>query len=840
MSDPNDLLPQIPGLTTDHNDLLSSKLMGEYPISEKITEPGEVKPNLNYDQMSQAWKDTYKIAETLKIDPSNVDVETGGKFWDRLDYSLSDTDKEVTNKFHAKHPQGVMLRVPVETGTRLVYKEDAHNDIERWKTVEDYGFSGKDVADIVGSSIPALTSIALGIATEGASVPGQVLAYSGGYAAGYTGKEAVEQARGYQLEPILPSQGVPFSQTTTARGLAGTAETGLMTGVIGLGSRMVSPLVGKGVFETSPKVTSALRDIEKAKQAGLGLEKLSAGQMLPENMIIQRLEAQARSTSKVAQFQMENQLKSTSEALKEIKSVPITQYQAGQKLLKETKRIYNQELNSLKNQMPRVTPRQANLAATEGMRNWQQAYKSDISMSYRALDEIVQREQPIFDLNRATQGGSSVREQVNRIRDYALAQTDDATINVAGTPIGRLVGIIDDINQIADVQTNYYALKNLRTRAGELIEQWPWESNVNKGQAKALYRTLTQAIENPVNSAPEFVSAHSAVSARARAYYEALDSPSIRAMLKNENTGQLVKKLSAPNSLTDEVISEMNSSFFPREQLLQFKAGVKNEILFSGKSALESIKKYKQSDPEAWRFLVPKSEERTLVNVATKVDNLNKSNFAKVVSENSRTKNTVDNLLLKGNISKADIQYLTNNLSPRGKQAARAGIFEDILDKAQIETKGIVTIDKQKLTSTLDDYKKSGLWDSPVLTNDDRIKLKGLESYVSLLRYGTKDPGVSLEAAQAITQLKHPSSFISGAHKLAFNSVMAKFLTSDLGTKILVNQGGRSLKGDALIRSALIVDGLAEGTELGEGDYQLSDYIKMIKSVGPQKENQSQ
>lgn len=791
----------------------------DFPIAEELdVQPQQTQPlpNLNYYESTQAWRDTLSMADELGIDPDTIDVDSGAKFLDRLDYSLSDTDAEVTNKFLQKYPKGVMLRVGTENGSRLLYKENSTTDLEMWKTVEDYNLSFGDLADLGGAAIPTATSIGLGLLSGGSSIPIQMLAYGGGYLLGYTGKEAVEELRGTQLEPF---------KETAARGLKETGITAGFTGLAGLAGKGMGLATGRGVIQRSPETMGLVQDVAKARGKGTLLKPLSVSQQAPESMVLSRLEAQARAASKSAQQSYLKQFKSTKEELQAAKGIKLSAYKSNKVMQREAGRIYRKELNELRNKLGRIEPREAAKAGVTGLKDWQKSYKNQIGMQYRALDDIANTERPIFNLRTSIDETPSVRETAEKVRDFLLAQTDEGSINVAGVPTGQLKSVVDDIVKISDEQLDYNVLKQLRTRTGEVIEQWPWDQNLQGAQAKMLYKSLTQNIENPINKAPHFVSAHSQVSSKARAYYESLSSPSIRTLLKKESTSRIVKTFSNPDNITDNVIDAMSSPYhFPAAKLVAFKKGVRQQLVLSEKGAVKALDDFKSSGKDTWKFIVPKNEERRLYKIAEDFDSLKNSTLGNIVRENGQNKNIVNDLMTK-RVSRAEINSMASKMTPRGREATRAAIYEDILDKSGTTIKGVPTVDKAKLGDVINEYKNSGIWESRFLTSADRTRIQGVKSYMELLLYRGKDPGVSLETAQMITELKHPATIVSGLHKLTMNAIIAKILTSDTGARLIVGTGKEALKTDPLIATGLILKALAEGTELGSGGAQMPEVL---------------
>jgi hypothetical protein len=560
----------------------------------------------------------------------------------------------------------------------------------------------------------------------------------------------------------------------------------------------------EGLIKQHPEVAELNKMVQKAKDAGLKLEPLMIHQRTPENMIAGRLGSQAESTSKLAQHRLASQQGSVLPALKQAKDVDITRYQAGKVILSEADKAYKGKLENLRNALPRVTARKAGKALKGGIEDFSIKSRKHVSNLYNKVDEAAKIENPVYDLSYAKETSSDIRKLV--------VADGDISINVASTPEGRLNSLLDDIDKIEQTQTSYDVLKNLRTRAGELIEVWPWDASVNKGQAKRLYRTLSEIINNPVNSAPKTVSAHKSASSAARARFEALDSPSIQKIMKSDNPFKISQEFGEIGGLTDDVMFQM-AKWSPQKSKI-FKDYVKNnKILMEGDSALGNIKEWQLKDPEGYRFLVPKKEEADLIKLAVKTDELRNSNIGVLVQAQTKAKDSVRTLLGQKGTSQADIDNIINSFGGRGTKghdALRAGIYEDIIDRTMDEGKFGPTISKAKLNKVINEYETNGAIN--LLTREDRVKIKGLQSYLRLIMMRGKDPGVSLEAAQAISNLKHPATFISGVHQLGVNSIMARILMSKRLSNVVFGSGAKAwqVPGSTTMKTGAIMDSFLE------------------------------
>lgn len=811
-----------PQVSQDEVDQAKSEFLSQYTYSPKA-----------FRQAAESLS----ISDALDIPPDKIDTKTGADFWDRVDYSASDTDEEVVNKFTTKYPDGVMHRVEIPRKTtlgkffqpksHLVFKYDANDDKEKVKTVEDIGVTFKDLGDLAAPAAKGAVTLGLGAATAGTSIVSQMLAYGGAAATAHLVKEGVEESRDTQLQP--------GKEVVAEAGMEGAIAAGI-TGVAGVTAKALSIGSGRGAFQQRPEMSALLRDINKAEAAGMEAESLMVHQQAPGNMILGRFGAQAESTSKAAQEKIMAQRASALDALTLKQSD--TALQGQKKVLTIVNRIYNKEINELKNKFSRITPRAGDRSLRSGTDEFVSGSRVRVSLKYNTADEMAAKEAPLFDLSPAQAKGQDIKNlvlgdarqvsreveipgisikgtQITKSRTKTVDEQPDP-INVANTPEGQLIGVIDDLGKLSPDVINYEVVKQLRTRTGNLIEVWPWEANVNKGQAKLLYKELTKVIENPTNKAPNFVKAHKEASTAAKARYDFLDAIPVQQLIKTEPSGKVIQQLSRPNALTDVHIRLFSDKSFPGNKLNLIKQGIKSQVLLDEGGAIQAIQKYRKNDPEAWRFLVRKKEEREIYSIANDIDKLNASNIGQIVKQEVKATEVLDSLILKKGTTRNDVLDIAASLGPKGQEHLRTAIYNDIITKAETTIKGVPTIDKKALGEVIKDYKKFGIWDSPILTKNDRTKIQGIKSYLELIFYRGQDPGVSLEAAQAITNLKHPATFLSGVHQLTVNSIMAKFLSSKAGNKLLIGSGREAFKTKPLIGTGIIIKGLLEGTEPGD------------------------
>ena len=489
-----------------------------------------------------------------------------------------------------------------------------------------------------------------------------------------------------------------------------------------------------------------------------------------------------------------------------------------------------------KNSLDGITVREGDEALNQGVKEFLDNTKASVAMRYNLADKAAEVEKPVFDLSSAVDKGKQIKTLVlgetKDIRETVTipaitvkgkpvtkprtksVMTEQLPLNVADTPVGKLITIINDIEKLKPLQNNYEVVKQLRTRVGDLVETWPWEATVNKGQVRSLYGTLSHVLDKPVNNAPNFTRLHQIASSSAKARYEFLDAPSIQKQVKFEPSGKLIKTLSVPNELTPMHIAMFKSPDYPKDKLLTIQKGIKSQILLDSGGAVKALEKW-ENDKPAWEFLTGGTNTTRLKLTARNIDKLVTSNLGKMVESERPVSDVINQLLLKPHVTPEELADTAKMLGPRGTAIMRRAIYRDILTKSESSYVGIPIIDKTLLNNVLKTYKDKGILNSPFLTNKDRIKLRGLKSYEELIFFNGKDPGVSLEAAQLVTQMKHPSTFIAGAQKLTVNEVMAKFLSSKTADAFLLGNGKKQLANDPLIRTFIITKALLEGTNEG-------------------------
>lgn len=787
-------------------------------------------------------------------------LDTGGAgFGTRFNFSFSDDDEDIRTKFKKMHPNGEIYRLEYnqtstskttgETSERrkdssvLVYRENAYDDDgnvlpitedSKVKTIEGEGQGLSDIADLAGPSLPLAGAIALPLAGPTGVIVQSVL--SGfGWAAGEFGKHEINI---FGFDSDMSQKDALADAAREGRDMAViTAVTG---GLYKGGKKLVQKSADVAVSASSPELKAvqqrAMKFVEEQKVA-----TLDADQLLQENMIVQRLGKQARSTSATTKHKSIAQKSDvTGVALDSAKG---SIEKIGERLVNITKNVYRSTKNSILNSVygrGRVTLEQGGIAVTEGGRAWQKSTKDKVDASWAKVDEAAATSKPVFSLNTpVVEGGTSAHAVVHDIKNFVNAEAkglEAQGINVADTPLGSLRGIIAEIDAISNQQFNYEVIKQLRTKTGKLIERWPWNSSVNSHNARTLYRTLTDVLMNPVNKGAA-TSAFTTAAARAngisRGYYEVLDDAAIRRIIQSEEPAALAANLGTPGALTPNIRNLVNE--MPGGYAKTFKESVVyNDIILNPAGSMKSFDNWVTKHPEGLRFLMNRGAWDEVRVVAGRMDSLRNSNVAAALEADVKSTQVARTILLKPGTGPSETKALIESIGPEGRELLRNGIYHDIVDRSVASTGkyGQAELNADALSVAIKEYKSTGAWQH-VLTAADRSKITGMKAYIDIIYKGAQDAGVSLEAAKAITELKSPATFISGAHKLGVNALVARVMRSRAFTEWAISHNAGAPVVVDLARSkvramALITEALMEGIEPGQNVEPVSPYLDAV------------
>jgi len=714
---------------------------------------------------------------------AEVRNESDIPFLKRADLGLTDTPGEFDTKFKALFPDYELQRVPAGKGLRsaeLVYRKPGE---EFYRRYDEPGLSFGDVADMSGVA----PEIAMGLGAM--AIPGMresyginILKAATGAASGYLAKEGVEEARGYQQEPVSDVLG-------RAAMIAGLDAT---LGAI--------PWAGSAIRGAKGQASAGIRTDAQKIQAMLdqnpGFESIMGVQANPSSPLADRLFRQSASTSPDLKAKLERQEVALVDAVEQMGEA----YTG--KLGSQLRRLGRNSISSTERDILKrygvktaAGPERVGKAAQDALEDFNTGSRAAINEAYGKVRTEVTPDMA-WDL-------SPVKAMKKDMGVYAT-QTDEvpgSIVDLQGRPltietIEQLVDVTAPgpqqvsqvmrlIDQIDPVQANWEVIKHLRTKVGNAIERWPSDAKVGTGQAKRLWGALTDVLQNPANATKGYQDALGAASKIAKDRFEVYEKPSILKLMKGDNYAEIANTMAQPHGVT-QVVRDTIRQWSPQKadkvaEHIQYRILSENDP----KAYRESMMR---DNPEIIEWAVPRSQRAAFAKATEEISNLRNSPLAKIVNSEVPDAKVASNLL-KQTTSPREVDALIRQYGGRGSDGhdlLRYSVLNDAANSLiKFKSDGTPTINKIEFGKFISQSRKNGVWNN-VLTKQDRTNLAGLEAYARRAIKNLNDTGTSLEQAQLIAGLKHPNTMLSSIHGLAVNNrVIAPLLMSPKWGKVI-------------------------------------------------------
>ena len=745
---------------------------------------------------------------------SEVDFKEGADFTTRFDLSFADTDEEKSAKFSKHHPEGSLKRVTVPElrESFLMFKNNIEDPKEVWKTVEDEGISFADVADVAGGAPEFLGGsavFALPVVRE-AGILKTVLMTALGTAGGHVTKEGIEEFRGDQMQPWSE---VLYDASKKAA-VAG-ATTGALTGV----AKVVSGVKGGGFLDTPDSTRHILEQIEKVPELSK-FTPMAVAQ--PERKIISRLTAQAVSTSKHGQkFIADAEDAAVSEFRKLIG--PAEYMKMGKELRDTIGKVYGKGKAVLMAKIARTPLEKTGKAATQGLKDDFVQNSSKLNSElYSKVDTAAEQQRPSFDLTETIEFAKTLKKgllgEAEKVappkrsfkgRKVGMEAPDakPVVVDVSYAPRQELLKVVNDISKLDPTQTDYKVIKELRTRLFNSIDNQPWQWDGNKYQAQQMWNKLSSTISNPTNNATEFTKALKAANAHNKLRAGVLNDDYVQKVIKTSKPVDIAKTLASEGGFTENI--EFALKTYAPDKLKVVKDGMRYHWLTSSPGkAVETIQKRKQLDNLGFRRVVSKDEEQSLLAVAKSLDKLNSSRISTVFKKQATGGKVVKELIKDQDPE--GMKELVTQLGGKNSSSTellRVGILEDLLNESTEQTaRNTLKINSKKFAAKWAEYNRNGVLDE-VFDEKTRDTLGGIEIFSKMWEKSV-DPGVSLEAAQLISLLKTPSTFLKGTHGLAMNEMFSWVLLSPKTRKYLAGTGAKPIRGTQMKLMSLALENM--------------------------------
>lgn len=706
--------------------------------------------------------------------------------FERMDLGLSDTFDERLTKFQ-RQGKGELRQVPFEGGQREIYRRSPQ---EPWRMVDTLGFDWKDLLDRP-QDIPTIAGQAATAALMPASLPLQLGMQAAIPGLMHLGKEGIETARGFQQQPMSSVLGTA----------AGESAMDLALGAIPAG---VAGLMRGPKAHLSQTIVGDFNKIRELQSLEPGVIDPMVHQIRPDSLILGRLAAQASSTSPAMKGALTEQQMTFGDLV--MRNLDATIDRTGEVLITEGRKAMDRGRREVMRDF-KVNNEEAG-AAIKGIFDGRAAdgfAKKSRAQINAAYDEAGKLAQGVhFDLTGAQSAAREVTAPVNAVATTPGPGGDNVVdlftgrtitgkdvqqfVNVAGSRGEKVNRVARLLSQIDPEQLNWEVVKELRSQVGDVIAQSPAAEDATSGAAKRIYSELTRSMENPINASDGFVSAWQKANSLARKRFEVYEQGRVLRVLAEDSPSAVAKQfINDPDQLTP-VIRGVIDDYAPQKKET-IRKGIQSGILEqpNATQAIENWKMTGKGNENAYNWLFKNQAEREAFSQAAQsMDELKALPIQKIVDGSTARIDAGKKLL--ANVGPTELNRVVKAYGGSNSpavEAMRLSAIDEIIQKnLKFSQDGIQTVDPKGLQATIQDMRRRGIWEG-LLTKEDQVRLKGMEAYVRRTQKSLMDTGTSLEQAQAIAALKHPSTFLQGVHALAVNNrILAPLLMSKRTSKL--------------------------------------------------------
>lgn len=713
----------------------------------------------------------------------DVDTTTGAPAGLRADLSMSTSMPEKLAKLQARYPQGAVQ----QAGEHLLFKEDARNREEPFKTVEDIGVTSfGDVADSTRDIAQASADVALYTIFPGLALAKPAAQAGIGFltgAGGHALMEGIEQLRGKQMD----------SAATVAKD---SAKQGMWSGAFNYGISKLGliddAMRGAGALDMTDEERFLLKKMDASP---LG-EHVSIAPLRADSPVWRRFTMQSKSLSKTAQDRLLKGQQAGTDYLQSL-SESKTPHQIGGPLRQELRKLVSNEESRIMQSVPPLNEKKITLES--GGKLAQSALSEDfvkksrdmVATLYKELDAVAQIEKPVF----AT---SDLKQQVAKIRQKLEGYTVGGQVNVPIPP--ELSQSLQAIEEMPKYVSDYNILKNIRTNLWDAIDNQPWQWDGGKKLALEAWGALSDTIKRPVRAAGtptngtqyQFLDKFEEASGAAKERFQVFENAQIRSIMNTDKPVTIARALARDGNMTEEV-SQVMEQWAP-EKFNQVRASIQNfwvtDPANRGKLG-ELLETQKTLYPESYRRIVGgNAEQSALEGVAVQLDRLNSPQMKATLDRHTQAGHVVRKLMDEQDEEGLDyLVKLSGGKDSKAAQYLKTGLLEDLLNKSTKENKGgALVIDHGAFSKQLREWQRSGTLEK-LFNKQDVENMFMLKHYTRLFNAVLEDAGTSLSAAGTVNSLLHPSSFTTGMHSIVVSKMMGWAMTSPTARKLLLGTG---------------------------------------------------
>lgn len=347
---------------------------------------------------------------------------------------------------------------------------------------------------------------------------------------------------------------------------------------------------------------------------------------------------------------------------------------------------------------------------------------------------------------------------------------------VTKPPAGELASVIQTLKTLDPAMrkvvtaegewTAFEQVKALRTRLFDLKNDLNADGFVRRN-ARDLYNSLSNVMDNPVSGNPEFVTAWRKASSAHYVKESNLEKTYVGAIIstadKNPEALQsLASRYFEPGHATE--LATFRSLVDPGTWK-QVREGFQADLMGSPDiaTAHSKLRTFRARDPEGFKMLLSPGEVRDVeqyLNLRARVES---GPFSAVQRKNLTSGERVQYLLNNGSEQDiADLVKLSGGPGSDATRALKAGVYSRFLTEASVPTtSGQIVLDPKRLLRVAGDVQQSGKLNA-LFGPDDWKRLLNYQVYAKTLAE-TSDAGTSIMVAETVQKVAQaPAKLLTG------------------------------------------------------------------------------
>lgn len=680
----------------------------------------------------------------------------------RADLGLSNSEEEARAKI--RNYKGFENANVRRVGDDIYIQKGGKGDV--WTPVNVAGIDQGDLAEISTKYGPQIAGSLAAVGAGPAGIVGNIIRSFVGGAVGFTAGQAVEQARGTQLDPL---------STVGLQSLQAGTEEALGQGFGEVVGRFVSSLSGRGAVKLDreqQEVVQSLRDAGATPTPGAVARSPIAKQT---EDFYSRLSTSAsnrlkENAEKISEYR--NVLKNRLGTPESLEAGRILREEHAPRILKNIKESYDSAVRDYFGGETAKGLRASGRGIKEGLESFRARVAEVKDTLYTSLREQANElgEDMAVDVTNLQRGVKGLSDEIlakvkgGKEKDIALKPEDRQLIDLLGTV------------SVLEKEQPFEVVDRLIKNVNSIIRKDGISPN-DKRIAISVKELLNKSLDGDILvTNPELKKLYTRARNYAKGRAKVLENDYIRHISKSWEPAKLVQELARPGELDTLLLARKSMG---KQKWEDFRTQVRSDLLDNPDKILKNMDRY---HPDERKILFNRNDAIMLRKYGENIRDLNNSPLQQILTSRLDSGKVVLRELLSDNSERAIT--LLNQLDKKALDEVRPGIVAEILDRSTKIVNGKIAPDLQKFGKIMLNLEKKGL--GKRLLNSDQMKL--LKRWASAA--GAQPPGgasglASIGRISAALEMKDKA-----IGKLIYTGILGHLVTSK-GTSLMLYGTGK-------------------------------------------------